>query len=63
MPEGFIWGGIKNLTFYIKEFEEPLLANTRDEYNVKAKKWIVECTAPEYLSLADLAFIHEEGYC
>jgi hypothetical protein len=30
---------------------------------MKAKKWISECTAPEYLKLADKVFDHEEKYC
>lgn len=30
---------------------------------MKAKKWISECTAPEYLKLVDNVFEHEEKYC
>ena len=61
--DGFYWAGSKNLTFYEKEFEEMFLSNARDEYDKKAQKWISECTAPEYLTLADKVFSHEENYC
>lgn len=60
---GFFWEGVKDLSLYNKEFESPLLDRTCEEYEVKSKKWINECTAPEYLKLADLAFQHEENYC
>jgi cullin 3 len=62
-PDGFVWLGVKNLTFYTAELEEPLLRRTRDEYNSKALKWIGENTAPAYLTLCDTAFSHEENYC
>jgi hypothetical protein len=45
------------------EFEEALLKKTSEEYEVKSLKWIGECTAPEYLTLADEAFSHEESSC
>lgn len=59
----FFWDGVKDLEFYNKEFEAPLLQKTTEEYEVKSLKWIGECTAPEYLILADKAFSHEEAYC
>lgn len=61
--DGFFWEGSKNLTFYEAEFETHFLTRASDEYENKAKKWISECTAPEYLKLADNVFEHEEGYC
>lgn len=61
--DGFYWAGSKNLTFYENEFEQMFLSNARDEYDKKAQKWISECTAPEYLILADKVFQHEENYC
>lgn len=61
--DGFFWEGSKNLTFYEAEFETHFLTRASDEYENKAKKWISECTAPEYLKLADNVFDHEEGYC
>lgn len=59
----YFWEGSKDLTFYEKEFEEHFLSRAREEYDMKAKKWISECTAPEYLKLADKVFDHEEKYC
>jgi len=59
----FFWEGIRDLGFYNKEFEETLLIKTSEEYEIKSLKWIGECTAPEYLQLADAAFTHEEGIC
>ena len=61
--DGFFWEGSKNLAFYEKEFEINFLVKTREEYDNKATKWISECTAPEYLKLADNVFEHEENYC
>lgn len=61
--DGFFWEGSKNLTFYENEFETMFLSRARDEYDRKAQKWISECTAPEYLHLADNVFTHEENYC
>jgi len=49
----YCWEGSKNLTFYENEFEVHFLTKAREEYDNKAKKWISECTAPEYLTLAD----------
>ena len=59
----FYWAGVKDLEFYNNEFEEPLLIKSTEEYEVKSLKWIGECTAPEYLTLADQAYLHEESYC
>lgn len=59
----YFWEGSKNLTHYENEFEVHFLTRAREEYDNKAKKWISECTAPEYLTLADQAFDHEERYC
>lgn len=59
----FLWEGSKSLIFYESEFEAHFLTKAREEYDNKAKKWISECTAPEYLKLADKVFEHEEKYC
>lgn len=59
----FVWLGIKNLVFYTEEFETPLLRATQQEYQQKAAQWIGTSTAPEYLTLADQVFTHEEDYC
>lgn len=61
-PNGYFWDGVKNLTFYATEFECHLLSKSSEEYSAKSARWISQCTAPEYLKLADQAFTHEEHY-
>ena len=61
--DGFFWEGKKNLAIYEKEFEIHFLEKIREVYDKKATKWISECTALEYLKLADNVFEHEENYC
>lgn len=47
--EGFYWMGTKNLMFYNHELEAHILSETKREYEAKAKKWIAEQSALEYL--------------
>lgn len=59
-PSGFLWDGQRSITKYENEFERPFLDKLREEYETKAKIWISQCNAPEYLQKVEDAFNHEE---
>lgn len=59
----FYWMGTKDLSFYREHFEQHLIEKAREEYKNYAQHRIAESSAPDYLSLAEKAYSHEEVNC
>jgi len=48
------------LIIYEKQFEQPFLVRSKDEYNSKSVGWICSFNCPEYLREAEKHILKEE---
>ena len=60
LDDDYVWKGDKNLIIYERQFEQPFLQKSKDEYSQKSVGWMCSFNCPEYLKEAEKHLMKEE---